>query len=343
MTILPYSVNKREVWNRFVEESKQGTFLLDRNFMDYHADRFFDCSLLVYNDDNNDAELSDDSLIALFPANWVEKEKTVYSHQGLTYGGLITKASITQSEVLKIMQKILMYYADYLGASTLMYRAIPYIYSKVPSQEDLYALFRAGAQLEGRAVATVLSVANPLIMRTLRVRKAKKALECGFYIERMREGDEACLREYWQVLEDVLATYHDAKPVHTADEMALLMSRFPKNIRLFVVRDTNARIVSGIVVFETENVAHIQYIASAAEGRKYGALDLLLRHICGEKYRDKEFIDFGISTENGGHVLNEGLIFQKEGFGGRVKAKAKDQNTIVIKKTKVGETYEIEL
>ena len=259
MTILPYSVNKREVWNRFVEESKQGTFLLDRNFMDYHADRFFDCSLLVYNDDNNDAELSDDSLIALFPANWVEKEKTVYSHQGLTYGGLITKASITQSEVLKIMQKILMYYADYLGASTLMYRAIPYIYSKVPSQEDLYALFRAGAQLEGRAVATVLSVANPLIMRTLRVRKAKKALECGFYIERMREGDEACLREYWQVLEDVLATYHNAKPVHTADEMALLMSRFPKNIRLFVVRDTNARIVSGIVVFETENVAHIHF------------------------------------------------------------------------------------
>ena len=300
-----------------MEESKQGTFLLDRNFMDYHADRFFDCSLLVYNDDNNDSELSDDSLVALFPANWVEEEKTVYSHQGLTYGGLITKPSITQSEVLKAMQKILMYYASLLGARTLVYKAIPYIYSRVPSQEDLYALFRAGAQLEGRAVATVLSVANPLSMRTLRVRKAKKALECGFYIERMREGDEACLREYWQVLEEVLGTYHNAKPVHTADEMALLMNRFPRNIRLFVVKDTNARIVSGIVVFETENVAHIQYIASVADGRKYGALDLLLRHICGERYKDKEFIDFGISTENGGQFLNEGLIFQKEGFGGR--------------------------
>lgn len=300
-----------------MEESKQGTFLLDRNFMDYHADRFFDCSLLVYNDDNNDSELSDDSLVALFPANWVEEEKTVYSHQGLTYGGLITKPSITQSEVLKAMQKILMYYASLLGARTLVYKAIPYIYSRVPSQEDLYALFRAGAQLEGRAVATVLSVANPLSMRTLRVRKAKRALECGFYIERMREGDEACLREYWQVLEEVLGTYHNAKPVHTADEMALLMNRFPRNIRLFVVKDTNARIVSGIVVFETENVAHIQYIASVADGRKYGALDLLLRHICGERYKDKEFIDFGISTENGGQFLNEGLIFQKEGFGGR--------------------------
>lgn len=128
MTILPYSINKRETWNRFVEESKQGTFLLDRNFMDYHADRFFDCSLLVYSDDVTETELNDESLIALFPANWVEKDKTVYSHQGLTYGGLITKASVTQSEVLKIMQKILMYYVGYLGARTLVYKAIPYIY-----------------------------------------------------------------------------------------------------------------------------------------------------------------------------------------------------------------------
>ncbi|MBQ5839043.1 MAG: hypothetical protein IIW42_03305 [Bacteroidaceae bacterium] len=82
MKILPYSVNKKEVWNAFVEESKQGTFLLDRNFMDYHADRFFDCSVLVYSDDIDDVNIdSADNLIALFPANWVQEEKTVYSHQ----------------------------------------------------------------------------------------------------------------------------------------------------------------------------------------------------------------------------------------------------------------------
>ena len=107
MTIIPYSINKREVWNRFVEESKQGTFLLDRNFMDYHADRFFDCSLLVYNDDVIETELNDDSLVALFPANWAEEDRTVYSHQGLTYGGLITKPNITQKE--DFSQKILFF------------------------------------------------------------------------------------------------------------------------------------------------------------------------------------------------------------------------------------------
>ena len=270
MTILPYSINKREAWNNFVQESKQGTFLLDRNFMDYHADRFFDCSLLVYSDDVAETDEASDSLIALFPANWREDEKTVYSHQGLTYGGLLTKSSITQTEVLHIMQKILMYYEGYLGAKYMLYKPIPYIYSRIPAQEDLYALFRAGAQLENRAVATVVSVSNPLNMRTLRIRQAKKALEQGFYIERVKDGDEASLHEYWKVLEGVLMEYHQAKPVHTVEEMALLMHRFPKQIKLFVVRNTDKKVVSGIVVFETEIVAHVQYIASAAEGRKYG-------------------------------------------------------------------------
>jgi dTDP-4-amino-4,6-dideoxygalactose transaminase len=218
---------------------------------------------------------------------------------------------------MQIMQKILMYYEGYLGAKAMVYKPIPYIYSRVPAQEDLYALFRAGGQLENRSVATVVSTAHPLNMRTLRIRQAKKALEHGFYIERIKDADSQSLAEYWSILESVLMEYHQAKPVHTLEEMALLMHRFPKQIKLFVVRNTDRQIVSGIVVFETDLVAHVQYIASAAEGRKYGALDLLLRHLCNEKYKDKDYVDFGTSTENGGHFLNEGLIFQKEGFGGR--------------------------
>ncbi len=300
-----------------MEESKQGTFLLNRNFMDYHADRFFDCSLLVYKDDADEVEENYDSLMAVFPANWKEEEKTVYSHSGLTYAGLLTKTDTTQAEVLQIMQKILLYFEHYLGAQTLVYKPIPYIYSSVPSEEDLYALFRAGAQLQARCVATVVSMANPLNMRTLRLRQAKKALEHGFYIERIKDSDEEGIGEYWTVLGDVLRDYHQAQPVHSVEEIILLMTRFPKEIKLYVVKNTDAKIVAGVVVFETETVAHVQYIASAADGRKYGALDLLLRHLCGEKYKDKEYIDFGISTEREGLYLNEGLIFQKEGFGGR--------------------------
>ena len=65
------------------------------------------------------------------------------------------------------------------------------------------------------------------------------------------------------------------------------------------------------------HVVHTQYLASSAEGKRDGALDLLLHNLITVVYADRSYFDFGVSTENGGGYLNEGLIFQKEGFGAR--------------------------
>ena len=320
MIIVPYSVNYKETWDGFVSESKNGTFLFHRGFMDYHADRFFDCSLLVYEGERdggeNQAPEGRDGLLAVFPANWCEAEKTVYSHQGLTYGGLVMAADITQQEVMTIMQDLLHYYRDMLQAVRLVYKPVPYIYSPYPAGEDLYALFRAGGVLEARAVSSVVLLRNQLRMRTLRQRQAKKALEHDLYIDRLVEGDREGLHEYWTLLTDVLMRQHGVRPVHSEEEMALLMQRFPREIKVFLVR-REQHITAGCVVFVTRQVAHIQYIAAGEEGREYGALDLLFRHLITERYKQMEYLDFGISTEHGGQWLNKGLIFQKEGFGAR--------------------------
>lgn len=321
MTIIPYSINKREIWDTFVDESKNGTFLLKRGFMDYHADRFFDCSLFIYEDlaqadEYKEEGFSSNGLVALFPANWNEKEKCVYSHQGLTYGGLIVRTDITQAEVLNALQAVMLYYVDYIQARKFVYKPIPYIYSTYPNGEELYALFRAGARLTNRLVSTVVPMRNQMKMRTLRTRQARKALEHGFYIERVPENDGEKLKMFWDVLEEVLMKKHRAKPVHTLAEIQMLAERFPKNIRFYVVKH-DKDIVAGTVIFESRQVAHVQYIASNDEGRAFGALDLLFKHLLSERYRQMEYVDFGTSNEDGGRYLNEGLIFQKEGFGGR--------------------------
>ena len=75
--------------------------------------------------------------------------------------------------------------------------------------------------------------------------------------------------------------------------------------------------LGGCVVYETEQVAHVQYIAASPLGKKQGALDLLFQQLICERYAHKRYFDFGISTEQGGQILNEGLLFQKEGFGAR--------------------------
>ncbi len=307
MTIVQYTPQTSDEWNEFVRESKNGTFLFERGFMDYHADRFVDCSLMIY---------EDSVLVGLFPANWIEHEQTVVSHQGLTYGGLILSTSATQLQVMQMFQDILFWYMDYLQAKHLVYKPIPYIYSACASEEDLYALFRSNAHLRTRCVSSVVTMSTPLQMRKLRLRGAKKAIDNDLYIDRMTDEDWDTLAEFWELLTRVLEENHAVKPVHTFEEMRLLMSRFPQQIKLFLVK-SGKEIVAGCVVFITRRVAHIQYIASGEVGRENGALDLLFRHLINERFKTMAYLDFGISTEHGGNYLNEGLIFQKEGFGAR--------------------------
>ncbi|MBP5770018.1 MAG: GNAT family N-acetyltransferase [Bacteroidaceae bacterium] len=307
MEIVQYTNLLSEAWNAFVGESKNGTFLLERGFMDYHSDRFSDCSLMIY---------EDRELLGLFPANWDEETRTVYSHKGLTYGGLILRRESTEHEVMAMLQQILLWCIDFLQAEHVVYKPIPYIYSDYPSEEDLYALFRAGAKLKTRGVSSVIAMDNPLRMRNLRLRGARKAIDNGLYIDRMTENDWETLEDFWDILTDVLKRYHGVRPVHTLEEMRLLMSRFPQQIKLYLVRQER-KVVAGCMVFVMRHVAHIQYIAAGDEGRELGALDLLFRNLINERFKGMRYLDFGISTEEGGRILNEGLIFQKEGFGGR--------------------------
>ncbi len=305
MSVVRYDESHKDEWNTFVAESKNGTFLLDRRYMDYHSDRFTDCSLMFYKQGH---------LTAALPANYLAQEGTVQSHGGLTYGGMILSDEITAVEALEAFSCATDWMKTELGAHRWIYKPIPYIYCTLPAEEDLYALFRSEGKLMSRAVSTVVDNSNRLPLRKLRRRGVSKAQKAGLAIR--RAGSEYDWKAFWQILTDVLSERHNKRPAHTVDEIRLLESRFPKEIVLYVV-ENGKEIVGGTVVFETTQVAHAQYIAASPSGKRDGALDLLFDELIGSTYADKPYFDFGVSTEQGGNYLNEGLIFQKEGFGGR--------------------------
>ncbi|MDL2299975.1 GNAT family N-acetyltransferase, partial [Bacteroides sp. OttesenSCG-928-E20] len=193
----------------------------------------------------------------------------------------------------------------------VVYRAIPYIYHKYPAQDDLYALFRNGFVLTERKLSSAIFQQNALPFRELRVRKIKLASQNELVIQ-YNTG----LRDFWEILEGILWNKYNTRPVHTPEEMELLQAQFPQNIHLHTVCSNNC-VLAGCVVYETSEVAHIQYIASNDEGKSMGALDLLFDYLINKLYIEKRYIDFGVSVEQGGWFLNEGLLFQKEGFGAR--------------------------
>lgn len=320
MTVFPYSINKKDLWDQFVGKSKNGSFLLRRSFIDHHADVYFDCSVLVYDvadisDTEGDQVLDPSYLVAVFPANWVEKERCVYSHQGLPFGGLILKDEATAKEVAAILQAIMLYYQRYMQAERLIYKPIPYIYSAYPVAEDLYSLFRAKAKLTDRQLSSVLSIKNPIRMNPHRVRQARRAIDNGCYIDRITERDTSALSEFWDLLTNVKKDSGDA-PDHTIEDIVRQMQNFPKEIKLYLVRNEHS-IMAGAVIFECGRVAYVYYLVSTEDGRMQGCLDLLFRHLINERYKSIEYIDMGPSNRHNGWNINEVTLLQKEDFGGR--------------------------
>ena len=295
-----YTADRADEWNQFVRASKNGTFLFDRRFMDYHSDRFRDHSLMVYRDGR---------LYALLPAN--QKDDTLVTHGGLTYGGLVMSPQCSAKGVLESFTAINTYLRQQ-GFHSVVYKAIPWIYHQLPAEEDLYALTAVcNARLTIRDISSAIVSTRRLKFTESRRSGLRKALKAGLTV---RESDD--VDAFWHILNDNLTQKYAVRPVHSADELRLLQGRFPDNIKLWLVYDGDTP-VGGTLLFLTPQVLHTQYISATPYGKQHGAIDLLFDHLIYNIYADYPYIDFGKSTVSDSADLNEQLIFQKEGFGAR--------------------------
>lgn len=298
--VLKYSETYYETWNNFVAQSKNGTFLFHRDFMTYHQDRFEDYSQLIF---------EENQLVAVFPANKVGN--TIYSHQGLTYGGLVLSNSIKFSSVFNAFKVLLETFKND-GFETIYLKTIPSIYHTLPSDEMPYLLFLLDAKLTRRDVLSVVDLKQPIKFSKDRIAGNKRALKHSLHIKEVDTFDE-----FWtKILEVNLKQKHRVKPVHSLEEITLLKQKFPKNIRQFNVYKEDV-IVAGTTIFESKHVAHSQYISANEDKNTLGSLDVLHHHLITKVFSEKPYFDFGISNENNGKNINEGLLYWKEGFGAR--------------------------
>lgn len=297
--LIRYEGTWKEEWDAFVDESKNGTFLFRRGYMDYHADRFTDHSLLFK---------SKSAIIAVLPAS--SSGYTYTSHAGLTYGGLVMSRTITAAEVLEIF-KLTLSYLHSQEFTKFIYKPVPHIYHQLPSEEDLYALFRNNATMTARGLSASILQTERLKFRNIRRYGIRKAKKNDVYIEQSNDFEA-----FWEILATNLRIRHGLNPVHSVAEIKLLATRFPNEIRLYTAK-AGDEILAGVVMYKMQTTAHSQYIAASPRGRELGALDLLFDRLINDVFADLRYFDFGISTENDGTYLNESLEYQKEGFGGR--------------------------
>lgn len=300
LQVTKYEGNRKLEWDNFVKSSKNGHFFFYRDYMEYHSDRFQDFSLIIYNDKGN--------IMALLPANI--GGDTVISHGGLTFGGFVCDSKMTAAKMLDVFANV-KHFLKNAGVRMFIYKCMPAIYNKYPSDEALYALFRNNAELYRRDVSFSIYLPDRLGYQEQRKRAVKKGYRHQYILH-----ESSKYEEYIALLDKILMKYHGIHPVHNVNELRLLAEKFPYNIKLYTA-EKKGRIEAGTVLFLQSGVVHTQYLANSDEGRKNGALDCLLDWLITDVYKDKTWFDFGISCEQEGRYLNEGLAAQKEGFGAR--------------------------
>ena len=295
-----YDPTLKPVWDNFLENCKNATFLFKRDFMDYHKNRFEDFSIMIYNGNK---------LIALVPGNI--DLNNVYSHQGLTYGGILIQSDSKFTEYLEIFSEVLRFLKK-KSINSLCVKQIPTIYNFNFNDELDYLSFVTDSKNYRKDIISVINLQSDFKIAKDRINGYKRGLKNLLEFREAHNFDD-----FWnELLIPNLEKKYSVNPVHSIDEIGLLKSRFKSNIRQFNVYKEN-KIVAGTTVFQTKNVVHVQYTASNSKKNILGSLDFLFYKLITDVYSKHKYFDFGTSNERDGKKINQGLMYWKEGFGAR--------------------------
>jgi hypothetical protein len=296
--VVPYSSRFAKAWEEVLGDAPNATILHRRSYLEYHRDRFRDVSVVIF---------ANERPMAVFPAH--QKGSNVYSHQGLSYAGLIHRRC-SFHQTLQLYRYLLEYYWKQ-GFSLLSINAIPMVYTSEPGDPFPYLMHLAGAETVGMKLTQ--AVLLPLAIRHKGRRSAiRRAREAGLEIRLQEEVDE-----FWDaLLVPNLQNRYGKKPTHTREEMRYLKSMHPNCIHQYTAFE-NGNPVAGATVYETPNCLHTQYLATSSRGRELHAMDLLVYHLATEVGREKRYLDFGHSHWPEGGAINWSLFRWKQSFGAK--------------------------
>ncbi len=298
--LVAYSGKFRRDWDSLVATARNGLFLFFRDFLEYHADRFDDASFLLYRQGK---------VVALLPAHIVSNE--LRSHYGLTFGGWVV-APDCRYEDMEVGFNLLEQEMRQLDLARLIYRPVPFPYQSEPCGDDLYLLQQRGARCESSILGAFMStMVDRVGKKQLRknLRKAEEKFPCQFH-----ETDD--LDRFWDFLTKFLQARHRSEPVHRLDEIKLLKSRFPENIR-FAVASNGDEWYGGEVLFLSGQVTRFQYGFRNLEQSLSNVHLRLFEWIRRQPEYLRPWIDLGTSMDPESGRLLKSLHGHKENLGCR--------------------------
>jgi len=297
----------KQKWDDFVKNSRNGTFLNTKKFLNYHPpDKFNDDSLLFF---------KKRILIAIIPAviKTENNKKIFFSHPGSTYGGIIIGKNTKLKDLDEIVKKIILH-CKKTNVDKIIIKTPPKIYYKYPSDEVDFSLYHNKFEIKKRDLSTCIRLDkfNKSFIRKSNILAINRGKKRG---DRVEESND--FENFWKILRENLKI-HNAIPTHELEEIKLLKSLFPEDIKLFVLKKEDQIIAGSLVFIKNNQAIHTQYLSVDYNFKKlrplYTIIDYLINY---GKENGFLYLNFGVSTEGFGDYINWGLFDFKESFGGR--------------------------
>lgn len=295
-----FSNKDSEKWDKFVCESRNGTIFSTRKFLNYHPEeKFNDCSLVIR---------ENSKWLAVFPASC--EDKTVSSHPGASYGGLLVENSTSIKKTHLIVDELISYYRDNEFKKIKM-TLPPIIYHTIPSNYIDFVLLRKGFSYTKRELSAYIPVSKKpfnYFKQTSRT-ATRKARKEGVAV---RETDD--IESFYKILEKNLGMRHNVEPTHSLQELKKLKEIFPSRIRLFA-SFYQGKQIAGTVIFEvTKKVSLAFYISHLESYQNKRPVNILFYKVIKWAYKHHySYLDLGTFTLN--MKPNFGLGRFKESLG----------------------------
>lgn len=291
MKIIPYSLDKKDLWDEFVEQySLNGTIFHEQQFLSYHKDRFHDASIMIY---------EGQKLIGVFPA--VFDHENIISHSGSTYGGLVVHKNIKLKNLYDMVGGVVEYYRR---SYKNVVKQIRMVLSEEFPVRDMkgglaFSLFQHGFQLTSKEISTVISIDgflefNGMRKTTRQYLKSKKYEKLGVVYERVERSSD--ILDAYALISQNMEIKYAKKPTHSKDEFLALLKMYPDRISVFVAKSEGVVIATYVVFALNNDVAHVFYIARDVD--RLNVADIGLVNFIVSYYKEKNFsfINFGISS-----------------------------------------------
>ena len=303
LLITKYEDKYEDIWNDFVFNGIFGTIYHTRKFINYHPkDRFIDTSILIYHKE---------ILICVLPCCKSNNCEKNFSYMGATYGGPVFNKKYIKINYMKIIiDNIFDYYND-----NIEFRIANNIYFG-ESIFNLYYLLSNKLRIKPE-LSWYIETKNKFIDNI------KNKRNKSYLLKFMNNTDFRCLStnnnddyiNYYKILKQNLDIRFKTKPTHTLDEFLSIKNILNEKQSLYIVKNKENIILGGVYVIKvTDNCWYTFYISRNIDYTEQNMSILyLMNNISKDALNEGvTYIDYGISTENKGELLNMGLSSYKE-------------------------------